>query len=1586
MQVDQSQISRSTSDGGSNGLRRKIVLGQSSKIDIVFPLVDNITQHTQFPLIISSFISIFFYLQVLFSAIWPVSSFWSREGTFGKAFNILQIIFWFTEVDATKDYLTILIIILAAILVLAYGFIIFSLYRFKTLHRFEKWNLYPSRFILEAIAPIMFHPAAAFTGASLKLLYQSKDAVLWAFVIFGIFFLIAAILLFAAGFSLFCSSACLIVTNYSMFDPISLIVLCIASTVLVVLSYFISLFPDWVFYFIQIIHAGICGFLIYICTYMPFHKKLGNHLNASTLSVCILMDILMIVFANVSGVPQYTPFIILIVAFIVAYIVYFFISKIKTRKICKQLKYTSDQMSDEEKNAHFIELGLHLNEMKALMYLRIGFANICDMFIDWSLTKFIAQNYTSNKALSACIQILTFFPGESRQLNTFFYNITAKRNLSFSQRFLVYQVYRVKTLRQSSASSDANEKLAELKRLSQQCESDINGFWIATEACIGYFEQIAASVNTLNALWLEAIRDFPNNSKFSDEYCRFLTECATDFDNAIIQKQRSEMIEMGTNFSIDISFRSMVRQYPDYLKKGILDLKGNIKSRTHGKKTGTSSNSKMSDFGTSNIEIDAELENSIGKLLFRHSKLRIALHHSIKDRTLPTIDYTPITGVISVIASCAAFIGLFVYFKLTYSERGTSMDRLNYISSTRFYYSVSNQELLMDFLTQTQRMNSFLGYDSAMLAEDEVQTRYIDVSRQYPELIMESSVNSRNYFISLLDEISVISENGINVYELADEILEDIVNITTCYNASRLTNFESNLKNLLILGYYHQAELASIDKKDFFTNDNYCEILANWASLQTAADSLFTAFSSEQVTRGDDLKNVGDYLIIIIPVLLFIITAFPISIMIIMFFSNIHKFSDALFHLDHDVKEEARLPLRRDSDDETQDSSEPKTWTSVGIYIIIAEVLISAGLTVLCVLMVYFATECNNTISNLNRWEYYAAQRFTLVAECLHQTLLVVILNGSLPERFTTRNRQRNFATTSLNNLKLYNENLLQGTSTMDPCYNVDDLLDEYNILDACDSQEGDIEIHNLFKCASANQVISVFSDIVQDMLLTPDKYNGAVDDVTTSALIHLCDVHLWRRLDQSLERIVELGSIQYNSMITTLIILMVVGILLSFFSLAYTLYTQKRMKFTFSSVKTLIKKLPPLQIVNNKQLLNLLLNRDSIKKEDEVSVNSSIVRSNLDGILCTGLTGVVEIVNPSVSTILGYTPEQLLGQPLTVFFTEKEGEKIEKQLTLMRNGQSANTYEDHTICVTDSTNEVHCHITILGMTNSHDSVESFVIILRDETELLQHQKEAEEAKAQSENLLFQILPRSIVTRLNQGEKDISFSVPSASIIFIDIVKFSDYAALLTPEEIMGNLSQVFAAFDRLLEKYPLVIKIKLIGDVYMGAGGLFTPEEPPQTHAEQVIRFALDCLTELDEVNVKLNANLCVRIGVNSGGPIIAGVLGTDKPVFDIIGDPINVASRLQSTDIPGRVQIPQSTYDLISGMNFEIEERGEVFLKGKGKTLAYFVKPFNIFMAQMSSSSEFKSAQKMEVQLISSTTSNLQIMPSSIPPTSPV
>ena len=126
--------------------------------------------------------------------------------------------------------------------------------------------------------------------------------------------------------------------------------------------------------------------------------------------------------------------------------------------------------------------------------------------------------------------------------------------------------------------------------------------------------------------------------------------------------------------------------------------------------------------------------------------------------------------------------------------------------------------------------------------------------------------------------------------------------------------------------------------------------------------------------------------------------------------------------------------------------------------------------------------------------------------------------------------------------------------------------------------------------------------------------------------------------------------------------------------------------------------------------------------------------------------------------------------------------------------------------------------------------------------------------------------------------------------------------------------------------------KTKLIGDTYIVAYGLFASDEEPQKHAKQSIDFTLCVLNILDDTNIKLNACLRIRIGISIDGLVIAGVLGIDNRVFDIIGDIINVASRLEHKADPGHILMSEKTYELVKNDGYNIVPIGKVFLKGKG------------------------------------------------------
>ena len=154
-----------------------------------------------------------------------------------------------------------------------------------------------------------------------------------------------------------------------------------------------------------------------------------------------------------------------------------------------------------------------------------------------------------------------------------------------------------------------------------------------------------------------------------------------------------------------------------------------------------------------------------------------------------------------------------------------------------------------------------------------------------------------------------------------------------------------------------------------------------------------------------------------------------------------------------------------------------------------------------------------------------------------------------------------------------------------------------------------------------------------------------------------------------------------------------------------------------------------------------------------------------------------------------------------------------------------------------------------------------------------------------------------------------------------------------SPEELVDFLNEIFSAFDYLTEKYGLE-KIKTIGDAYMVVGGL---PNPSTNHAESIAEMALDMQEELAKFNAKYYAEINIRIGINTG-PAIAGVIGTKKFIYDLWGDAVNTASRMESHGIAGAIQVTQSTYDILRN-KYLFEDRGIIHVKGKGDMNTYLL-----------------------------------------------
>lgn len=205
--------------------------------------------------------------------------------------------------------------------------------------------------------------------------------------------------------------------------------------------------------------------------------------------------------------------------------------------------------------------------------------------------------------------------------------------------------------------------------------------------------------------------------------------------------------------------------------------------------------------------------------------------------------------------------------------------------------------------------------------------------------------------------------------------------------------------------------------------------------------------------------------------------------------------------------------------------------------------------------------------------------------------------------------------------------------------------------------------------------------------------------------------------------------------------------------------------------------------------------------------------------------------------------------------------------------------------------------------------------------------------REKSERLLLNILPAPVAERLKEGPATVAKSFAEVSVLFADIVDFTPLAARFSADQVVELLNEVFSCFDRLAEKHGLE-KIKTIGDAYMVVGGL--PEQRDDD-AEAIAAMALDMQREIARFQPTAGEPLRLRIGVNSG-PVVAGVIGTRKFIYDLWGDTVNVAARMESQGLPGAIQVTEATYERLRH-RYAFEQRPAVDVKGRGKMTTYLL-----------------------------------------------
>ncbi len=348
----------------------------------------------------------------------------------------------------------------------------------------------------------------------------------------------------------------------------------------------------------------------------------------------------------------------------------------------------------------------------------------------------------------------------------------------------------------------------------------------------------------------------------------------------------------------------------------------------------------------------------------------------------------------------------------------------------------------------------------------------------------------------------------------------------------------------------------------------------------------------------------------------------------------------------------------------------------------------------------------------------------------------------------------------------------------------------------------------------------------------------------------------------------------------------------------------------------------------------NLQLQQEIADKQQAEQKYRSIFENATEGIFQITVEGRYITVNPALARILGYeSPEELMTkvtniiQQLYVEPTMREDlDTLVQRYDLVSDVESQVYRQDRSM--------IWISENIRTVRDNDGALLYYEGTVANITERRRTAAELRYARKQSELLLLNTLPQVIAERLKKGQHTIAESFEEVTVMFADLVDFTNFSAQTSPRQLVEILNVIFSKFDQLAEIHK-VEKIKTIGDAYMVVAGLPTPR---QDHAQAIAQMALDMQKAIAGYNLDTNQAFQIRIGINSG-PVVAGVIGIKKFSYDLWGDTVNIASRMESQGIPGYIQVTAATYELLQEQ-YHFEKPQTIQVKGKGEMTSYILK----------------------------------------------
>jgi len=1226
----------------------------------------------------------------------------------------------------------------------------------------------------------------------------------------------------------------------------------------------------------------------------------------------------------------------LIVSFIVSNII---IHYTKKSKLTKSL-YILDSLEENKANLDNINSSKHFRK---LLFDGFSFSHpICfnqsifinsmnkwkDSFSTWlCLTKFSAI-YPENSKLLALIPIQMKSNGYKGEI----------------YRFIKIQIRTILRQREINLVPELRASLEKLNKERSTIRNRIRHIW---ELIIqgnsleieGALHLTFLLIEKTSANFLQILKKYPNNKYASRTYAKFLGEIQTDTSLYNIWVLKSRAQSLGSGIPNDVVKSFAIKQFP-LLPFSLLNEPSEI-----------GSGAIFDDSIGKDLELDEETTctEKDQKISFQDSIDKLNIPSYKKLRTIrwtnSALNYLPI-------------LILMIYISLRIELLTNHMYSMYHLSNLRtqlFHVVGVSQHYILEKMADCV---PYMAYDEP------------------PPVSLGNSSDSVVQLEFLIDELSKTlyqtvknlqaNANDKNTIKIREVMFDEYINFSKFSDDSDSLNYEMMSCQEAIMEYLVISQ-DILEKNISLDILNDTDFLSMFQNLKTISVSISDAIKFTRESIHKDIAYITEILIKIL-ILLVSITVF-INVILTLFVNKmvtkekqiiqrcsssipkivLSKIVDEFKNVKND--ENKKSTSHSDSDMSKQEDSLLKTLqnseTSINSFRdITSQSIFMITIVIIQILTIFIAVMYINRTSV--KFEMVAPHLDYILGSYTYDFASIVYLHffGVLEGGFIFKGIPRNDIVSNISYWSELGRKNYFATRFGEPELNalpfegITRVLSENNRKGECEIIENSevYSIHDTYKCWDPD---ILYSFVVLDSYGVVEKYTNSEFNVANDEYIMTLHWHimLYHMYDQYIlpisEKIIPAIMIMtkgYQSFAEISILSLVcVCVILEFVLYSHINRSEKIQKFMLK----LLLQAPSNMLLSNSTFVNIL-SGNFIDKVYENSINTvkvyqSLVQHSPESIIITDKKGIISFANNATNRILSLNPDNL----------------INKNIVEVGTGFSdSNPFHDIEVKTQKLDNEKELHLKYHNEQNSISYIEvkidhlneNIVVTMKDETQSIVYNKLITDERLKIDKLLASILPQKLVTRVRNGEKNISFSVQCCSIVFIDIVEFTPWCGSNPVKDVVSTLNRIFKEFDSLISQYSTMTKIKCIGDCYMAASGLFDEINQPALFAKEAVDFGIQAIDAIKMINTELNQNLRIRIGIHSGGPIVAGVFGIDKPTFEILGPAIPMAQQMEHHAPPMITHISRSVYELVYGSSYMIKERGEIEIK-TGKTLTYLV-----------------------------------------------